>query len=138
MAPSTALPDTIEAQIALGLSLATYFTNNPGAERPDDFVTAAKATELTDAAVAAQTEVTTAEEALRDADPARQPLRADLLQLMGTLIDNQRESWRGMIRAGWFWLAHAEHADDAVQAGHRSGRCGARSARSDRNQRQRQ
>lgn len=49
VAPSTAIPDTIEAQIALGLSLATYFTNHLSAERPDDDVTAAKATELTKA-----------------------------------------------------------------------------------------
>ena len=86
--PTTAIPDTIEGQIALGLSLVTYFTNNPGAERPDDDVTAAKATELTDAATAAQTAVATAEQTLRTADETRQPLRADLLMLMGTLIDN--------------------------------------------------
>ena len=88
VAPSTAVPDTIEAQIALGLSMVTYFTNHPSAERPDDNVTAAKATELTDAAVAGQTAVTTAEQALREADGARRPLRAGLLGLMGTLIDN--------------------------------------------------
>ena len=88
VAPSTAIPDTIEAQIALGLSLATYFTNHPDAERPDDFVTAAKATELTTAATAGQTAVATAEQTLKTADETRQPLRIDLLKLMATLIDN--------------------------------------------------
>ncbi len=88
VAPSTAVPDTIEGQIALGLSLVNYFTNNPDAERPDDEVTAAKATELTNAAVTAQEGVTTAEETLKAADEARWPLRADLLKLMATLIDN--------------------------------------------------
>lgn len=88
VAPSTAIPDTIEGQIALGLSLATYFTNHPSSERPDDNVTAAKATELTDAAVAGQTGVATAEQTLKNADEARQSKRADLLALMSEVIAN--------------------------------------------------
>jgi hypothetical protein len=88
VAPSTAVPDTTEGRIALGLSLVTYFTNHPSSERPDDDVTAAKATALTDAAVAGQTSVATAEQTLKTADETRQPLRVDLLSLMATLIDN--------------------------------------------------
>lgn len=86
--PSTGIPDTIEGRIALGLSLVTYFTNNPTRERPDDDVTAAKATELTTAATTAQGTVLTAEQTLKTADETRKPLRSDLLNLMSTLITN--------------------------------------------------
>ena len=85
---STAVPDTIEGRIALGLSLVTYFTNHPTAERPDDDVTAAKATELTGVATTAQTAVATTEQALKDADEARQPARTDLQKQMSTLVSN--------------------------------------------------
>jgi hypothetical protein len=88
VAPTTAVPDTTEGQIALGRSLATYFTDHPSAERPDDDVTAAKATELTDAAFAGQNGVATAKQTLRNADGARRPARKDLLYLMSTLVSN--------------------------------------------------
>jgi hypothetical protein len=88
VAPSTAVPRSAEGQIALGRSLVIYFTEHPSAERPDDNVTAAKATELTDAAVAGQNGVATAKQTLRNADGARRPARKDLLYLMSTLVAN--------------------------------------------------
>jgi hypothetical protein len=87
VAPTTAVPDTTEGQIALGRSLAIYFTDHPSSERPDDDVTAAKATELTDAAFG-QNGVATAKQTLRNADGARRPARKDLLYLMSTLVSN--------------------------------------------------
>ncbi len=57
VSPTTRVPDTIEGRIALGVALETYFTNNPTRERPDDDVTAAKAEEVTDAAISGQTAV---------------------------------------------------------------------------------
>src|SRR5712691_7372963 len=50
VAPTTAVPDTVEGRIALGLALVNYFTNNPSYEVPNMEVTAKKATTLTDAA----------------------------------------------------------------------------------------
>jgi hypothetical protein len=88
VAPSTAVPESTEGRIALGRSLAIYFTDHPSAERPDDDVTAAKAIELTDAAVAGQNGVATAKQTLRNADGARRPARKDLLYLMSTLVAN--------------------------------------------------
>ncbi|MBA3964036.1 MAG: hypothetical protein H0X40_19355 [Chthoniobacterales bacterium] len=88
VAPSTAVPATIEGQIALGLSLVNYFTNNPTYEVPSMDVTATKGTALTDAAVSGQSSVATAEQALKTADEVRQPARTSLLDLMATLIAN--------------------------------------------------
>jgi hypothetical protein len=88
VAPSTAVPRSAEGRIALGRSLAIYFTDHPTAERPDDDVTAAKATELTDAALAGQNGVATAKQTLRNADGARRPARKDVLYLMSTLVSN--------------------------------------------------
>ncbi|MBA3833274.1 MAG: hypothetical protein H0X34_15545 [Chthoniobacterales bacterium] len=85
---STAVPKTIEGRIALGLALVTYYTDNPSYEVADLDVTAAKATELTDAADSGQQGVTTAELALKDADTARRPTRVNLLDLMSTLVAN--------------------------------------------------
>lgn len=51
-------------------------------------VTAAKATELTDAAVAGQTAVSTAEQALKAASDARGPAKTNLLKLMSTVVAN--------------------------------------------------
>jgi hypothetical protein len=48
------VPKTIEGRIALGNSLATYYTNNPSYEVPDLDVTAAVATKLTNVAIAGQ------------------------------------------------------------------------------------
>lgn len=48
VSPSTVVPQLLEGRIALGRSLAIYFTDHPSSERPNDDVTAAKATELTD------------------------------------------------------------------------------------------
>ncbi|MEO6871179.1 MAG: hypothetical protein ABI233_03040 [Chthoniobacterales bacterium] len=50
VSPTTQVPSTIEAWIAFGLALVTYYTENPGYEVPGMDVAAAKATELTDAA----------------------------------------------------------------------------------------
>lgn len=55
---------------------------------PDVEVTATEATALTTAAMSGQQSVTTAEQALRAADDARQPARTSLLDLMSTLIAN--------------------------------------------------
>ncbi len=88
VSPTTQAPDTIEGQIALGIALETYFTANPDRERPDDNVTAAKAAEVTAAAIAGQTAVTNAEEALKTAAEARGPAKAALLTLIGDVLSN--------------------------------------------------
>ena len=88
VAPSTQVPKTIDGQIALGQSLVTYFTDNPSFERPDMEVTEAKATELTDAAVEGQGDVSTAEQALTAARDARGPAKSNLLKLMSTVVAN--------------------------------------------------
>ena len=77
VSPTTEVPRSINAQIGLGKSLNTYFTNNPDRERPDDDITAAKAVELTLAATTAQTAVATAEEAFKAANDVRKPAKAD-------------------------------------------------------------
>ena len=84
----TAVPDTIEGRLALGISLVTYFTANPSYEVADMDVTAAKATELTDAAMAGQRAVAEAEQDLKDADLAREPVKADLLKNISRVIAN--------------------------------------------------
>ena len=86
--PTTQVPDTIEGQIGLGKSLGTYLTKYPNRERPDDDITAAKATELTVAATTTQRAVATAEEAFKAANDARKPAKADLLKLIGEVIGN--------------------------------------------------
>jgi hypothetical protein len=88
VSPSTQVPKTIEARIALGKSLETYFTKNPTRERPDDDVTAAKAVEMTDAAILGQNAVVTAEAALKTADEARPPAKTNLLTLFSDLLSN--------------------------------------------------
>ena len=82
------MPGTVEGKIALGASLETYYTNNPNYEVPTLDLTAAKATELTDAATNAQQGVITAEEALKDAGDARVVARTTVLGFMGSLIVN--------------------------------------------------
>ena len=86
--PCTAVPDTNDARLALGISLATYFTENPGYEVAEMGVTAAKAIELTDAASAGQLGVSRAEQALKNADHIRLPAREHLLDLIRTVIAN--------------------------------------------------
>ena len=88
VSPSTQVPETIEARIGLGKSLESYFTANPARERPDDDVTAAKASEMTDAAILGQNAVVTAEAALKTADEARPPAKANLLGLFSDLLSN--------------------------------------------------
>jgi hypothetical protein len=88
VAPSTQVPNTVAARIALGRSLATYLTDNPGFERPDMEVTAEKAIEVTDAAANAQTAVSTAEQALKAAGYARPAAKTDLLMYMNRVVDN--------------------------------------------------
>ena len=68
----------------MGDSLTKY----PNRERPDDDITAAKATELTVAATTTQRAVATAEEAFKAANDARKPAKADLLKLIGEVIGN--------------------------------------------------
>ena len=86
--PTTKIPDTVEGRIALGNALETYLTDNPERERPDDDVTAAKAGEMTGAAITAQQGVTTAEQALKAAGDVREPAKADLLKLISSVIAN--------------------------------------------------
>ena len=59
--PSTAVPRRIEERLGLALSLANFFTANPSYEVPGMQVTAAKATSLRSAALAAQDALATAE-----------------------------------------------------------------------------
>lgn len=88
VAPSTQVPKTITGRIALRESLETYFTENPSFERPDMEVTAAKATELTEAAVDGEDAVSTAEQAFKTAGEARVPAKTGLLDLMSTVVAN--------------------------------------------------
>jgi len=114
---TTRVPDTIKGRIALGLSLVTYYTTNPTFEVPDMEVTAAKATQLTEAAVAGQSTVTTAEQALEDANNVRQPARTDLLGLMSEVIANLNKKLAANDPAlARFWPANAIDANDAGQA----------------------
>ena len=59
--PSTAVPRRIEERLGLTLSLANFFTANPSYEVPGMQVTAAKATTLRTAALAAQDALATAD-----------------------------------------------------------------------------
>ncbi|MBA3963030.1 MAG: hypothetical protein H0X40_14195 [Chthoniobacterales bacterium] len=84
----TSIPSDNDKRIALGLALETYFTSHPDYEVPTMDVTAAKAGDLTTAAVGGQTGVRGAEEALKQSNDIREPARKTALGLMSTLIAN--------------------------------------------------
>ncbi len=112
--PSTAVPRTIEGRIALGFSLQNFFTKNPTFEVPNMEITADIAGDLATTAMNTQQATATAEQALKDADIARQPGKADMLKLISRVILNLD----GMLAPDDpRWLAFGPDAGDADDSG---------------------
>ncbi len=86
--PRTAVPKSIKGRMALGFALKDYFTANPSAQVADMNITADVADDLTTAALTSQQAAMLAEQALKDADLARQPIKADLLKLISRVVLN--------------------------------------------------
>ena len=84
--PSTAIPRRLQDKIALSLKLAQFFTTSPQYEVSEKDVTAAKATELHDAIVAAQDPLQTANVALKTAEDALKAAQSALVAKMRFLI----------------------------------------------------
>jgi hypothetical protein len=81
--PSTAIPRRSQDRIALAQNLAVFFTDSPSYEVPDKDVTAAEATALRDAVLAAQDPLQTANVALKTA-------AGTLRSAQKALVDNMR------------------------------------------------
>ncbi len=84
--PSTAIPRRLQDRIALAQKLAQFFTASPDYEVSDRDVTAAKATELRDAVIAAQDPLQTANVALKTAADALASAQTALVAKMRFLI----------------------------------------------------
>jgi hypothetical protein len=85
-APSTAIPRRLQDRIALVQKLAVFFTENPSYEVPDKDVTAAEATALRDAVLAAQDPLQTANVALKAAAGVLQSTQTALVKNMRFLV----------------------------------------------------
>ncbi len=85
---STAIPAKIEDRLGLGLNLSAFLTANPSFEAPTLDVTAAQATSLRAAALAAQRVMIDATQTLKTANQTWTDSYDVLVNLMRTLIKN--------------------------------------------------